>query len=305
MKFTLPIIPHFNKFILLFLIFILVFPGLFLFRKFQDQKNIDQIADKAEYPEIKGRTPVFKVDIKTDDSITHVISYLPENFLSKKNFHEKAASTTISYVENTAKKGNDFIFNPFFVGGSDVSVKLVPRISKHADNFVFFISDKEPVAKVLQKNSEKHVILADAIKDKDTFFFTTFRKDGATSFLRFTDDKIWKYGLPTENNKGITAIQQLNVGYNIEIWKRSTRITPVISIEAIPDHDNILFNASESLWNTFGQLVVAKQEQIPINLLQERYDSRRFSKLRNRAYYPFDEKARKIYENAQTDPIIR
>jgi hypothetical protein len=59
------------------------------------------------------------------------------------------------------------------------------------------------------------------------------------------------------------------------------------------------------LFNSFGRLVVAKQEQIPEQLMQQLLDSHVLSRKTNRAFYPFDEKAKKIYENAPINPIIR
>ncbi len=297
----IPIIP----FILLFLISILIFPGITFIIRQQNQKAVDQLADKAEYPEIEGRMPTFTVDVTTPDSTTHVLSYLPAKVLAKEDFDEKAAADVIAYVERFTKKEDTYILNPYATDGLTASMKLVPRWTSQAEHFVFLISDKEPIPSILEDSKDKFSLLSDSLDTNVTLFWTQPLTKGSVSFLRFTENKTWRYGLPTVNQEFLTTRQQLNVGFNIEIWKRSALFTHDFSQDNIVDHDKYIFDSSESLWNTFGQLVVAKQENIPIELMKQRFDKRILNRQINMAYYPFDQKSKELYENAPTSPIIK
>ena len=268
------------------------------------QVKVNENVKKSNYPEISRKEPVFQVDIKTADSMTHVISYLPEKILPREKFHEDAARKVISYVEGLAQNDQNYTFNPNYEGGSENNVKLALK-RPNAENFVFFISPEDGVPKELVDKRNRYSLLNSSIAESRTFFFTQFKDKGSMTIIRFSESDTWKYGLPLANGKGIGATEKLNVGFNIEIWKRVVAIVPVDKAKYLPIYNSKVFDTSESLWNTFGQLVVAKQEGVSIELMQQRLNNRLLNRKRNRAYYLFDQKSKEIYVNAPTSPIIK
>lgn len=294
----------FQKTILLFIIGVIIFPSLWFILDWNKHRVIRNLAMKANYPEIKNQTPTFSLDIRTNKSITHVISYLPKSLFSRENFDEQAAQNTIAYVEKIAGERNEFLFDPFATKGFQVHVKLVPRATQ-SENFVFFISEKESLPAILLNVKDESSLLSDSIKYNSTFFYTVSVAKGAASFLYFTEPKTVSNGFPTKAHQELTPLQQLNVGFNVEIWKRSAVVETIDKNEEIPNPEQTNLTTAESLWNTFGQLVIAKQEYVPLYLLQERLKKRIISIPRNRAYYPFDSKSQRIYQEAPTSPVIR
>jgi hypothetical protein len=269
------------------------------------QFTASMIVEKVGFSEIKDKKPTFIKKIVTEDSITEIVSYLPSNILSEKNFNEKAAQDTIVYVEKIAQGENVYTFNPFARDGFDVDVKMVPRMKPYAENTVIFFSSSDPIPGVLEKKKGKYQLLTELIDQNKSFYWTEQIGKGAVSFLRHAEPKTFAHALPTTNNEELTVIQQLNMGFNVEIWKRSVRFQPEPPGIHFEDHERTLFGTSESLWNTFGRLLIVKQEGIPIQLLIDRLNNRVLSMKLNRSYYPFDEKAKAIYEGAPTEPIIK
>ena len=270
-----------------------------------EQDFLNKQVIKAKYPELVGKKPTFRFDIKTSKSTTHVISYLSSEVINEENFDKKAAKEAIEYVESVAGEKLDLIFNPFLVNGIDVSIKFVPRGVTKNENFVFITSIYESLPQLILKESKNNMLLSDEIKNNKTFFITIYRKDGATSFLRVADTQSWKNSIPTVGGRDLTPIQQLNLGFNIEIWKRATQVKFSTKLAYTPKNIDISSHTSESLYNTFGRLMVIKQEQIPLVLMQKAMDNRVLSNERNRALYPFDHIAKKIYEHAPTGKVVR
>lgn len=290
--------------IILFLIGVLIIPVIKLGSSSYLQYKFDSYFEKANYPEIKGRKPTFTVDIKTTNSTTHVYSFLPATILQKKNFDEMAASEVTSYVEKFAEKEQVFTFNPFAKDGFDVRARLTPRHSPPSENFVFLISDSDPIPGILEKNKEEYQVLYNSFKKRDTVFFTEPIDTGSVSFMHFTEGDTWSRGFPVDSSRPLSIIEQLNLGFNIEIWKRSVIINPDYANNLLKDHKPNLFIVKESLWNTFGRLVFAKQENTPYADIQARLE-KNLNRDLNIAHYPFDEISQKLYELAPLNPIIQ
>lgn len=269
------------------------------------QYTASMIVEKVGFSEIKEKKPIFIKEIVTDYSKTHIVSYLPSSILSEKNFNEKAARDVIAYVEKIAQEKNVYTFNPFAKDGFDVDVTMIPRRTPPAENIVIIFSGSDPIPGILEKKKSKYQLLAELIDHKKSFYWTEPVGDGAVSFLRYAEPKTFAHALPTVDNEELSIIQQLNMGFNVEIWKRSVRFQPEPPGRHFEDHEKTLFGTSESLWNTFGRLLIVKQEGIPIQLLIDRLNNRVLSMKLNRSYYPFDEKAKAIYEGAPTEPIIK
>lgn len=295
-----------SKYFFLFLIALLILPAFKIYQNYKEQIIINKLVEKASYPEIKGKKPIFKFDIKTSHSITHVLSYIPSEVLSKEDFDEEAAEKVTENVEQIARERRVYQFNPYAEEGFDVSVKLVPAWNENAEHFVFLISKNEPIPAILQKTKDDYPLLSDSLKEGDTFFWTQPLKNGSVSFLRFAEPNTWKNGIPMVDNKALSTHQQLNLGFNIEIWKRATTMH-VLSDEKSPKNFQISYISSESLWNTFGRLMVAAQQKksTPEFLIKSTFDKRILSLKRNVAYYPYDSIAQSIYKNAPDSPILK
>lgn len=290
-----------KKLLLLILIVFFVSTSIFSIKQFYLQSvNLDELLEKGEYPEIKGRTPNFSTDIKTSRSTTHVISYLLADLLPKEKFHSEAGKAVIDYVEKIAEEKNSYTFNPFLNKTTEIEVRLSPRGKALRENFVFLVPDKFILPTKLLKSEQNYPTLSDSINSGRTFFWTRFADKGSITIMRFSESNTWKYGLPPAIPPGISPLQQLNEGFNIEIWKRS--VSPILVNDHNHNYDEYAF---ESIWNTFGQLVVAKQENVSILLMKQRLNNSTLSREKDMRYYPFDQKAQAIYENAPTDPIIR
>ncbi len=269
------------------------------------QIKVNSIAKNVGYGEIVNKKSNFTTEIKTTDSTTLVISYLPSEILTKDNFNDLAAQEAIAYVEKIAKEDSIFTFNPLAQEGPEISVKMMPGKMPPAEHIVILYSDSDPIPEVLEKQKKHYQLLSASIDQNKTFFWTERTENGSVSFLRFAESKTWAHGLPMEDNKELSVLQQLNMGFNIEIWKRSVRFIPVPPEIYLEDHEKTLFGAHESLWNTFGRIMVSKQEDTPIQLLIERLNKRSLSSKLNTAYYPYDEKAQAIYDYAPSEPIIK
>jgi hypothetical protein len=298
-------ITRFKKYILLFFVGLSIFPIYKTGSRFYEQKVVGSFSVKAHYPEIKGKTPVFRVDVQTADSINHILSYLPPEIIDRKNFDEEAARETISYVEQYAKQKNVYMFDPFAQNGFTVTVRLVPRRAAHSENFIYIISEKDPIPAILKSNNPQYSLLTDSLQEDKTFFWTEPVEAGSVTFLRFSEKNTWLRGLTSIYGPKLSIRQQLNLGFNIEIWKRSSLAQPEPANESFPDPDATLFGARESLWNTFGRLVPAKQENVSVEIMQTLLDKRILNKSLNRAFYPYDQKAHSLYEGAPKNPIIR
>ncbi len=290
--------------VILFLLGLSIFPLSKILSEVMVQQAVNGLTTKGGYPEIKGKKPTFQVDIKTADSMTHVISYLPESLLPREKFHEDAAKKTIEYVEKIAKEKDTYTFNPYAQGGSVVTVTMTPVWKGYAENYVFLISGSDPIPQILDSTKSQFTLLSESLNEGRTFFWTQRLQNGSVSFLRFAEDKTWKNGLPTQDNEGINSIQQLNTGFIIEIWKRSVVFSSK-DINADANSKQIIFDVKESLWNTFGQTMAATQEGTPIEYMQHRFNNHPLSLKRNRAYYPFDKKVEIIHKNAPKAVIIR
>ncbi len=292
-------------FVLIFLLLISVWPGYKIGSFLFTQRKIDTLVQNGGYSEIKGKAPTFRIDIKSADSTTHVLSYLPKEVLPREKFNVSAAEEAISNVEEIVKERNTFVFNPFARDGFEVSMKIVHKWHSGAEHYVFFISEKDPVPGILLNNQKNYPLLSDSIQNGKTFFWTQSLESGSVSFVRYAEPKTWQYGLPSIDNTPTTPIQQLNIGFNIEIWKRTAAFQPEPKELQFENHPETVFGANESLWNTFGQLMIAKQEGTPVSLMKWRHNNAALSEKRNRGYYPFDEKAQKIYNNAPVKAIIK
>jgi len=300
--------PHYYvKTILIFLfIGFSIFLGLKGLQNSKEQQAIDKLVAQGGYPEIKGKLPTFNTDIVTSYSTTHVISYLPKSLLGKNNFDEKAAKNTIGFVEKIATKEYSFTLSPSATTSAEIRVVLERRTIKGYNNFVFLVSDIDPLPKLLSDIQNQFPALHTAMAGHKTFFWTTSLKgvNVFITFLHFSEDQTWQYGLPTERNEKFTALQQLNEGFNLELWRRATVAAPYARNEKNVDVPK-LFAARESLWNTFGQLTTAKQEGTPLSLMKERFKRRTINGGVNNIYYPLDDKALQIYLLAPTNPILR
>lgn len=286
---------------------ILIFSAIFLHKnvlEWHEHKVLNEYAQKAEFPEIKGKKATFYLTIKTADSLTHIISYLPPSILSRENLDERAAFETISYVEQFAKKGEVFSFNPLVKNGLVLNLNMFPR-SKNAENFVYLLSENDPVASIFKTRDKNDDLFEESIDYKKSFGKTVVHSNGSTSYIRIVDSETMRYGLPTADGQGINFLQQMNFVFNIELWKRSMRFALEDADKSVPDNTQTLLDASESLWNTFGQLTSAKQEKTPLLLMVQRLERGAINHVRNIAYYPYNEKAKLIYDNAPSDPIIR
>jgi len=291
--------------LLLFLLAFLIFPLVQGISKLVKQEMTNKLVEKASYPEIKGKQPTFQIDIQTDHSLTHVISYLPKEFLPVEKFHPHAAKIMIAYVEKIAREKTIYTVDPYLKNGSTVTVKFIPRNEQPTVNYVILISGDDPIPNILKSTSKNFSLLTQYIKKGQTFFWTIELSGGSTSFLRFSESSTWKYGLPTEKGQDFLPLQQLNEGFNIETWKRTLVAIPEPPNMRYKDHDTAIFEAEESLWNAFGQLITAAQEGTSIDLIAHQLNYRPQSFIYYRSYYQFDEKAEKIYFNAPRDPVIR
>lgn len=290
--------------ILLVFIILFIFVGIKINFVFT-QKRVDSLVQKGGYPEIVGRVPTFQKIIKTPDSTTNVLSYLPDSLLPEEKFNPDSASEAIAYVEKITQEKKTFKFNPFVRDGFEVGMKMIPRWKSGVEHYVFFISDKDPVPQILSNIAKDYPLLSESIKNKKTFFWTQLVDKGSVSFIRYAEPKTWQYGLPSVENIPLNSSQQLNIGFNIEIWKRTAAFITDPEDMRYDNHEDTVFRANESLWNTFGQLMTAKQEGTSKSLMKWRHNEHVLSEERNRKYYPFDEIAEEIYENAPTALIVR
>ena len=289
-----------KNFLLLFITGIFLAFTLIVIPKLINQKIVDDMVKKAEYPELVGKAPTFWLKVNTPSSTTYVLSYLPKTLLPREKFNESAAQAIITYVEQIAQKNLELKFNLYKNTNSLVETKLISRErSKNKRvNFVIIFSRAEPLPKKILDIRNQYRILSNALDLDGTFYWTEVGEHGATSFLRFAESNTFKYGLPTINNERLSPQQQVNFGFNVEIWKRSST-TPGTE-DSAKDYD-----IRESLWNTFGQTVLAAQESIPISLMKERFSGGPISRMSPRLYYPLDEKSKKIYDGAPKIPVIR
>lgn len=272
---------------------------------FYQQYRVDSFLQRAEFPEYKGKKPTFQADLKTLNSTTQVVSFLPENLLSEKNFDVDAAQKTIEYVDAISRNQEELVFDPFAQDGLVVRARLLPKTKAKVENIVVILSKDDPIPPALVRDMDKFPVFTQQYKDRKTFALTRKISGGFATFIYFSEPETWKYGIPTRDGRTLTPKQQLNTLFNIEIWKRSVNLVLLDESVIIENKEYVIFTTLESVWNTFGQLVVAKQENTPIPLMKTRLDNRILSQKRNRAYYPFDEIAEKIYKNAPQNPIIR
>lgn len=268
--------------------------------KLNTQININRLVEAAGYPEIKGREPTFHIVIKTKRSITHVFSYLPTSVLDRGDFDEKAAEKVINFVEDIAQEHKVLLVGPYANQKEKKKVTLVPRVAR-GEHFVFFVSDKEPYAKVFHVAKYNNEIYSNPYNK--TFFRTISGSAGSTTLAYITEWNTWKKGLPLIGDRFLTPHQQMNVGFNVEIWKRSSVAVLMPSSVSNKGSGNFSFDASETLWNTFGRVVVIKQERGDISVLEERLNGGILSKTYNVAFYPFDNITQTIYKNSSEEPL--
>jgi len=289
---------------LFFFILFLLFTTIVIWQIY-NQSSLHNLLNKALYPEMKSRMPTFIATVRTDRSSTHVISYLPSSVLPENKFHEEAAAALITYIEHVAEEGENFSLNPNNIGDNEISILLTPRFSPKSENFVVLIGPTDPIPSILKTQLDDPSLFAQLLRERKSFGITHFLENGAVSFIRYSEDKTWQYALPREEDHPLGYLQQLNLVFNIESWKRTTVLSPRGSIEHIPNKNKVLFDAGESLWNTFGRLLASSQESIPDYLMQERLQKRTLSKTWNISYYPYDQKAERIYKNAPKEAVIK
>lgn len=294
-----------KKYIFLFLTTAILAFGISFFSQFYRNYHLNNVLEKTGYEEAKTRIPTFTTDIKTKRSITHVISYLPSSILSREQFHDAAAQKTIDYVEGIADKEAIYVFRPFISMSDEIGVKQVPRGSAFRENYVFMIPRDFPFPQNLIKKGLGSPTIYNSDRPDKTFFWTSFDDRGSVSILHFAESNTWRQGLPSKSNQFLSPIQQLNAGFNIEIWKRTVEYRLIPTKNKLVNNDNVLFYMSEIMWNTFGQLVLAKQEEVPTALMQWRLNETSFAKVKDLKYYPFDDKAKAIYDAAPNDRIIK
>lgn len=229
-----------------------------------EQQTVDKLVTDGGYPELKGHIPTFRHEVVTDDSITHIMSFLPESILPKDKFDKDGYAATIAYEEEIAGGKPQFTWS---VREGQPAVTEQYISSKDGEQkrvkYVFLTSSSEPVPQTLKSQSEdpKFSALADAIKNGSTYFWTSNSDSkGSSSFLRWSEPNSFKFGPPTEVvNTPLSILEQLNYGLTLEGWISSGRLEP---------YD---YEATESLKQLGAQLIMNGSRGRSESLLQQRW----------------------------------
>lgn len=252
-----------------------------------EQQIVDNLLSKAGYLEMKGREVVFRDVIQTADSVTHVLSFLPESILPKESYNHEAAQAIIEFNEAIAKEGIVLTWSPLKTGENKATRRVVPSIMKK-EKFVIFFSGEDPVPADLKSRALQSTVVDNALKNNTTVASTI----NGTSYLRIAEFETYRYSLPKPKNGISTPLEQLNALFTAE------------SVAAATWLDQYDADAFESFKNTLYPTEISAQEGAPFSLMEDRLGMP-ISQASRRVYYPGDDGVMAgIYDRAPKTPAI-